>query len=109
MNARRVAWSIWGLTVALLAVWPFLGAAAGRLTEELVFYIVVPIAVVSYASVGALITSRHPENRIGLILAGVALAFAVALTAGDYATLAVRRSESLPFARWVAWLGRLAF
>jgi signal transduction histidine kinase len=109
MTGRRVAWGIWGLTLALLAIWPFLGAASGMLREELAFYIVVPIAVVSYATVGAMITSRHPENRIGLILAGIALAFAVALTAGDYATLAVRRPASLPLASWVAWLGRVAF
>jgi signal transduction histidine kinase len=109
ISARRVAWGIWGLTLAVLAVWPFLGGAAGRLREELIFYSVVPVAVISYATVGALITSRHPENRIGLILAGVALAFAIALTAGDYATLAVRRPDSLPFAPWVAWLGRVTF
>jgi signal transduction histidine kinase len=109
MNARRVAWGIWGFTLAVLAVWPFLGGAAGRLRDELIFYIVVPVAVFSYATVGALITSRHPENRIGLILAGVALAFAIALTAGDYATLAVRRPDSLPFAPWIAWLGRVSF
>jgi hypothetical protein len=58
MNARRVAWGIWGFTLAVLAVWPFLGGAAGRLREELIFYIVVPVAVFFYATVGALITSR---------------------------------------------------
>jgi signal transduction histidine kinase len=109
MTARRVAWGIWGFTIALLVVWPFLGAASGGLHDELIFYLVVPIAVISYATVGALITSRHPENRIGLILAGIALAFAVALATGDYAAIAVQRPESLPFARWVAWVGRVAF
>jgi Na+/H+ antiporter NhaC len=107
ISARRIAWGIWGLTLAVLAVWPFLGGAAGRLREELIFYSVVPVAVISYATVGALITSRQPENRIGLILAGVALAFAIALTAGDYATLAVRRSGSLPFAP-PGWRGLVA-
>jgi signal transduction histidine kinase len=109
MTGRRVAWAIWGLTVALLAMWPFLGSASGGLRDELVFYIVVPVAVLAYATVGALITSRHPENRIGLILAGASLAFALSITAGDYTTLAVDRPDSLPFARWVAWLGRLGF
>lgn len=109
MKARRVAWSIWGLTLVLLAVWPFLGAAANSLGDEWVFYLVVPIAILAYATVGVLITSRHPENRIGLILVGVALAFAVALTAGDYATAAVRRPDLFPFARWIAWFGRVAF
>ena len=95
--------------MAVLTAWPILGGAAGTLRDELLFYLVVPVAVFSYATVGALITSRHPENRIGLILAGVALAFAIALAAGDYATLAARRPASLPFAQWVAWLGRVAF
>jgi signal transduction histidine kinase len=109
MTARRVAWGVWALTIALLVVWPFLGAAAGALKDELIFYLVVPVAILAYATVGALITSRHPENPIGLILAGVALAFAVSVSAGDYVTLAARRPEFLPFTRWVAWLGRIAF
>jgi signal transduction histidine kinase len=108
MTARRVAWAVWALTIALLVVWPFLGSASGGLRDELVFYIVVPVAVLAYATVGALITSRHPENRIGLILAGASLAFAVSITAGDYTTLA-DRPDSIPFARWVAWVGRLGF
>ncbi len=109
MSPRRVAWGIWGFTMALLVIWPFLGAASGGLHDEFVFYLLVPIAVIAYATVGALITSRHSENRIGLILAGIALAFAVALTAGDYAAIAVQRPDSLPLARWVAWAGRVAF
>jgi signal transduction histidine kinase len=109
MTARRVAWGIWGITVGLLVVWLFIAAAANTLVDEWIFYVLVPIAVVSYATVGALITSRHPENRIGLILAGVALAFAVAVTAGDYTTLATHRADSLPFARWVTWIGRVTF
>jgi signal transduction histidine kinase len=109
MNARRVARGIWGLTVGLLAVWGVLGVATGGVREELVFYVLLPVGVLAYATVGALITSRHPENRIGLILAGIALALAISVTAGDYTTLAVRRPESLSFARWVAWLGRISF
>jgi signal transduction histidine kinase len=109
VSGRRVAWGIWGLTLALLVVWPFLGAAAGQLDDEWGLYVAVPIGVLAYATVGALITSRHPENRIGLILGGVGLAFAVALTAADYATLSVRRPEPLPLVAWVGWLGRVAF
>ena len=108
MNARRVAWSIWALTLALLVVWPFLGAATGGLREELPFYGLVPVAVLAYATVGALITSRHSENVIGLILAGIGLAFALTLVAGDYATLSGTRPDPLPLDNWVAWLARLA-
>jgi signal transduction histidine kinase len=109
MTPRRVAWGIWGATVALMVIWPLVAAAAGELGNELIFYLIVPIAVLSYATVGALITSRHPENRIGLILAGVGLTFAVAVLAGDYTTWAGRSNEPLPFAGWVAWLGRVSF
>jgi len=108
MSARRLAWGIWGLTLALLAVWPFLGAVTGALREELPFYVLVPIAVMAYATVGALITSRHPDNVIGLTLAGVGLAFALTLVAGDYATLSVSRPNPLPVDAWAAWLARLA-
>lgn len=86
MTARRIAWGIWGVTVALVAVWPVLGAASSGLEEELVFYVVVPLAVLANATVGALITSRHPDNVIGLILSGTALSFAIAVTASDYTT-----------------------
>jgi signal transduction histidine kinase len=109
VNRRRLAWGIWGCTIGLLVAWPLLGAASGGLHGELLFYLLVPIAVASYATVGALIWSRHPENRIGLILAGIALAFAVALATGDYAQISVQRPDSLPFAQWVAWIGRIAF
>jgi signal transduction histidine kinase len=108
VNARRVAWGIWGLTLALLVVWPFLGAATGGLREELPFYGLVPVAVMAYATVGALITSRHPDNVIGLILAGIGLAFSLTLVAGDYATLSITRPDPLPVDTWVAWLARLA-
>ena len=109
MTARRVAWGIWGLTVAILVAWFFVAAAAKTISDEWIFYVLVPIAIVSYATVGALITSRHPENRIGAILAGVALAFAISIVAGDYATLASHRVGGMPFARWVAWIGRVTF
>jgi signal transduction histidine kinase len=108
MTARRVAWGICGVTAALLVVWPFLGAATGGLRDELPFYVVVPFAVVGYATVGALIMSRHPDNPIGLILATAGLSFAVALSGGDYATLSVVRPEPLPLDVWVAWLARIA-
>jgi len=109
VTAKRTAWGIWGLTVALLAVWPVLGGAADRFSDEWVLYATAPVAVLAYATVGALITSRQPENRIGLIFSGVGLAIAVALTAGDYMTLSDRQGEPLPLVRWVAWLGRVAF
>jgi signal transduction histidine kinase len=109
MTARRIAWGILALTVAILVAWLFVAAAAKTIADEWIFYVLVPVAVVSYATVGALITSRHPENKIGVILAGVALAFAISVTAGDYATLASHRVEAMPFARWVAWVGRVTF
>jgi signal transduction histidine kinase len=109
VSSRRIAWGIWGVTVALLVVWFSIAAAAGTLSDEWIFYVLVPVAILSYATVGALITSRHPENRIGLILAGVAFAFVVAVTAGDYVTLSARTVNPLPFVRWVTWVGRMTF
>ena len=109
MMARRLAWGAWGMTLVMLTVWPFLGAASGQLDDELIIYLLAPVAILAYGTVGALITSRHPENPIGPILLGVGLAFAVSVTAGDYVTLAARSQELLPLTRWVAWLGRVAF
>jgi signal transduction histidine kinase len=105
-----VAWAVWGLTVALIVFWPFLVEATSPQESDLSFYVVASLSVMGYATVGALITSRQPGNRIGLILAWIALAAVVGLVGGAYAVLAFDASDPpLPFAGGAAWLGRTGF
>jgi hypothetical protein len=60
----------------------------------------------SFATVGAVIVSRRPRNRIGWILCVVGLTSGVAGFAQDYATWAlVHRREWLPGGLVLGWLG----
>jgi len=110
VRARRLAWAVWGLTIALIVLWPFLVEAASPQESDLSFYVLASLSVIGYATVGALITSRQSGNRIGLILAWIALAAAVGLVGGAYAILALDASEPpILFASGAAWLGRTGF
>jgi hypothetical protein len=70
------------------------------------FGLVATIAVVALALVGALITVRRPQNRIGWIFCASALLWAVGGAADAYAAYGVRSQEvSLPGEQVMAWLG----
>jgi signal transduction histidine kinase len=106
VNRRRLAWTIWGVSIALavvsIVVESFVRSSDGDLGEYAFSF----GAIALYATVGALITSQQLGNRIGLIFAWVALTASIGLTAGAYAVLAGERA--LPFetaATWVANIG----
>ena len=71
MTARRLAWTAWGATAAFLVVWPFVAEAASTEKTDVLAYVIFPPAILGFATVGALVTSRQPDNRIGVILAWV--------------------------------------
>ena len=59
-----------------------------------------------FASVGAVIASRRPDNRIGAILGAVGVMAGLLMLAGQYARIGiVVHPGSLPGAIWAAWLG----
>jgi signal transduction histidine kinase len=105
MNQRRLAWTIWGISLAFLIAWLFVDASSGPV--EIGEYAFVVFAVLLYSTVGALITSRQSSNRVGLLFAWVGLSASISLLAGSYATLAQQRD--LPFLAWAAWVGRVGF
>ncbi len=105
MNQRRLAWAIWGISVAFLIAWLFVDASSSPL--DIGEYVFVVFAVLLYSTVGALITSRQSSNRVGLLFAWVGLSASISLLAGSYATLAQQRD--LPFLAWAAWVGRVGF
>jgi hypothetical protein len=94
----RLAWSTFALTVLFLIA--MLGLSAGR--EEAFDTILYGLLTFSLAGVGALITSRHPGNRIGWIFLalGVFGAFAEAAEGWGYFALA----HDLPGAAGGEWL-----
>jgi signal transduction histidine kinase len=105
MNQRRLAWTIWGVSVAFLIAWLIVDASSGPV--DIGEYAFVVFAVLLYSTVGALITSRQSSNRVGLLFAWVGLSASISLLAGSYATLAQQRD--LPFLAWAAWVGRVGF
>jgi signal transduction histidine kinase len=105
MNQRRLAWTIWGASVAFTAGYVVVSTSAkGFNLGEYAFTV---FAVLLYSTVGALITSRQAENRVGLLFAWVGLSASISLLAGSYATLAQERD--LPLLSAAAWVGRVGF
>ena len=103
MSPRRtpsvIAWSLWGLWVALtvLCVWVIQDTPA---SDESV----IVIALTAYATVGALVASRQPGNAVGWLM--MAIAFTILLqTLGD----AYAYSRSNPGYVAVGWVTGLLF
>ncbi|NIK57789.1 hypothetical protein [Kribbella shirazensis] len=92
--ARRLAWSLFGLFVALAAAAPVLVAVRdGNASDALV------ATGIGFALVGALIASRQPANAVGWLL----LVAAVALGLDTLMSVYVGRA-TLPGAAWAGWL-----
>jgi signal transduction histidine kinase len=100
------AWPVWGVSMALTLInvpltaatttsWDVFGALFGI------------VAVGAFATVGALITSRQPGNRIGLVFSAEGLIAAVCLVNGSYAMIAFQRG--LPMLGATAWISRATF
>ena len=105
MNQRRLAWTIWGVSVGLMPFAAILNALGKNLDVGQV--VVIVVGVVLWATVGALITSRQMGNRVGLIFSGVALSAAVGLAGQSYASFALERG--LPLVAISSWIARVAF
>ena len=97
-------WAIFMVLVAVALVLPYL-TNPSSLIANLVINISGPPALFAYATVGALIASRHPENPIGWLFCGAALLVAIGFFAEEYARYAlVTNPGSLPGGLVMAWL-----
>ncbi len=90
--------------VLLLLNGPSSDSGAGTWgTETLIF--ILPVVVLAFALVGALIASRLPRNPMGWLCLAIGLAFSLAGTAGEYDVYALQtRPGSLPGGEYMAWL-----
>jgi hypothetical protein len=96
-RARRLAWALLGVTVALLAVGPVIGLTGGESwSAEFGF---IPVAL-AFAVVGALVAART-RNRLGWLFLAAAAISAVTVAANAYA--ARPATAGLPGAAWVGW------
>jgi peptidoglycan/LPS O-acetylase OafA/YrhL len=96
-RARRLAWALLGVTVALLAAGPVIGLTGGEpWSAEFGF---IPVAL-AFAVVGALVAART-RNRLGWLFLAAAAISAVTVAANAYA--ARPATAELPGAAWVGW------
>ena len=110
----RAAWIVPAICAALVVC----GLLTERRTrtgtfEQVEMLVVVPLSL-GFALVGALIVSRRPSNRLGLLYLGSATAMALTVAVYEYAWYGlVTRPGSLPGAlplAWVsAWIWTLGF
>jgi hypothetical protein len=106
-RARAATWlanSLWVLCVALFAavVWLVHASDPPRLPVQ----IFVLAEFLAFVSVGAVVSSRRPENPIGWLFCAVALSNLLWAFAWQYAVYALMTTPgSLPGGKIMAWLG----
>nr|MDQ3377946.1 hypothetical protein [Actinomycetota bacterium] len=117
MRGRRaalLAWSLWALSAALLA----LGVVFSVLTRStpdpnafgVTFDALLSLALLSFPTVGALVVSRHRGNTIGWLFCVVGVSFGLTSGAYGWAVYALfARPGVLPGAEVAAWFATWAF
>ena len=114
MTARRLAWSLWGLSVLLLAAEAAF-AVLNRGTDVgdsfgAAFDTLFRLIILVFATIGALVAARRPRNPIGWIMAGAAVPLAFSGVAHGYAVYALFADPgSLPGGDVMAWLASWIF
>lgn len=99
-TASRLAWSVCGLSLALLACAIVLAVLNGADVDAVSF----PLAITASTVVGGLVASRRPENPVGWLFLGGAACFAFVAFASGYATYGLLTAPgTLPGARAMAW------
>jgi hypothetical protein len=103
-----LAWALWAVTVLSLpvVVWLYQLLRQAGLSElgiPVAANLPLLVAVVSAATVGAVLASRRPRHPVGWLLLGLGLAVTASGVADGYARYGLlARPGALPAARWVA-------
>jgi signal transduction histidine kinase len=106
--AARLAWSLWALTITLLALGALLHVITAPAPWTRIIWGV--LAVIPAATVGALLASRRAGIFIGWILCLFALLAALMVFANAYAVYALFTAPgSLPGGVALAWIGSWIF
>ena len=105
-RAALLAWSLWSLSVALVALGIVL-LAAGLDGTHSPYWLNNGVAASAFSTVGAVVAARLPKNPIGWLFGVVGLLYGLAIFADGYGAYALS-GNSVPAAgaaRWIAsWL-----
>ena len=115
MSARTatwIAWSMWAISLPFAAfgggVLGFLSASA-QIFPSLATIVLFSLLALTFTTVGAVVASRRPENRIGWIFCAGGLILSVTVSAENYTEYALNASTgSLPGVQYAAWIASWA-
>jgi len=106
----RLAWSIWGLCLAMLLSGYTLSYLTGRPFyggEALYMTVVYDALQLAFPTVGAFVAARRPENPIGWLYCLASLSLSGQIFADSYATYALSTYPvKLPGVETMAWLSQ---
>jgi hypothetical protein len=107
MRARNLAWVLWAATVSLVGGALLLDLA--NRPEIPLFDAPLTIIPPTFATLGALISSRRPGNVMGWIFLATGILGSVQIFSGQYATVALAPDgPALPGGALAAWCAMLA-
>src|SRR5919199_5601563 len=110
MSRRTASWIAWSMCALSLALTALSLLLLNLNLSHLNAYIYDPwldntLTAISYAPVGALIASRHPENPLGWLLCLYGLVISFSHFGAQYATYALlAQPNSLPAGEAMAWI-----
>ena len=111
MSARTaawLAWSVWAITLGLIAGGLLIGVTNRPEAPLYDYWIESTLITPTFATLGVLIVSRRPGNVIGWIFLALSVAGSLQMFFGQYATVAlISDSKQLPGGAFAAWLSTL--
>jgi hypothetical protein len=108
-----LAWALWTLYVVLacllLAITTYGATLPGDPDLEPVWLsVLTSLSIAVFATAGALVAARRPENPIGWVMCGISLSWTILAVAESGAAVNAARPGSLPAATALAWLSQWA-
>jgi hypothetical protein len=99
-----------GAAFVVLSLWESLDSTTSLKSPEVLWFgVLVPAAVPAYATVGAVVASRRPQNGVGWLCLVLGTVIAVGWSAQTYASQVLEPGNgSLPAGVLAAWVGDVA-
>jgi hypothetical protein len=107
VNARRLAWSLWAVSIVTVVFVAVLNVSS--LGHDVPFFSAFVLFVAAFATVGAIVASRRPRNPIGWIMCIAGVAYAYMGSADTYAQGLRDGGDVLPGSTFAAWTSSWAW